>query len=550
MIGNAISTVRGSAGSPQAPGSRPEHGAAREVLHLALAVDRRVGDHGHRLLEVVRQVLALGREAGQRPVVAQRADRLLARGRHLLHELHVLALPAEAAQHAVLHLHRLGRAGRGVARDLRALERSADGDHLCVAVHRLLARARHPALPGQPLQLDVLAQLRLALLAVEADHHLLAGGERLGLRHRLLDRHHARLGGERVGAGGLDQPERPQAQRVHREDALVAVTGQQRHRSLRERAEGLAQVHVERAQLLGQLLDLVHDRRQHQLERLHERQRAAVHERLHRAVEVLRVGAVRVDRHVQHARLLAQLRDRVDLAVVAEHRERLNALEGGPGVRGVAVVADHRGRLGPLVEQVRVVLAEHGRRAHHLVDAGLGGERGHVHVQLLLQRHGQLEAEARLAGQAADLPEDRLLLAGRGAEGGRVHHVLALGQHAQPEAAHDVAGPRLRLLGVAALARDEDVADHELRVERQVRGVSAGADLLGPDLARDVQQHAAAVTLAVDVTGAVEHLLERGERGGDRLVARGRVLLDGRIERAGVLVLHGRRRTARTIPLR
>ena len=85
-----------------------------------------------------------------------------------------------------------------------------------------------------------------------------------------------------------------------------------------------------------------------------------MHERLHRAVQVLRVGAVRVDRHVQHARLLAQLRDRVDLAVVAEHRERLNALEGGPGVRGVAVVADHRGRLGPLVEQVRVVLAEHG----------------------------------------------------------------------------------------------------------------------------------------------------------------------------------------------
>ena len=347
----------------QPPGTRarPEHGAAREVLHLALAVDRRVGDHGHRLLEVVRQVLALRREAGQRPVVAQRADRLLARGRHLLHELHVLALPAEAAQHAVLHLHRLGRAGRGVARDLRSLERSADGDHLRVAVHRLLARAGHPALPGQPLQLDVLAQLRLALLAVEADHHLLAGGERLGLRHRLLDGHHARLGGERVGTGGLDQPERSQAQRVHREDALVAVTSQQRHRSLRERAEGLAQVHVERAQLFGELLDLVHDRRQHQLERLHERQRAAVHERLHRAVEVLRVGAVRVDRHVQHARLLAQLRDRVDLAVVAEHRERLNALEGGPGVRGVAVVADHRRRLGPLVQQVRVVLAEHGR---------------------------------------------------------------------------------------------------------------------------------------------------------------------------------------------
>src|SRR5438477_238160 len=45
------------------PRTRTEHRAAREVLHLALAVDRRVRDHGHRLLEVVGQVLALGGQA-------------------------------------------------------------------------------------------------------------------------------------------------------------------------------------------------------------------------------------------------------------------------------------------------------------------------------------------------------------------------------------------------------------------------------------------------------------------------------------------------------
>ena len=53
-----------------------------------------------------------------------------------------------------------------------------------------------------------------------------------------------------------------------------------------------------------------------------------------------RVGAVVVDRHAEHARLLAQLHDRVDLAVVAEHAEGLDALEGGPGVGRVAVVAE------------------------------------------------------------------------------------------------------------------------------------------------------------------------------------------------------------------
>src|SRR5437867_1721113 len=71
-------------------GPRAEHRAAREVLHLALAIDRRVGDHRHRLLEVVGQVLPLLRQARKRAVVAERADRLRAGRGHLLHELHVV----------------------------------------------------------------------------------------------------------------------------------------------------------------------------------------------------------------------------------------------------------------------------------------------------------------------------------------------------------------------------------------------------------------------------------------------------------------------------
>jgi hypothetical protein len=69
----------------------------------------------------------------------------------------------------------------------------------------------------------------------------------------------------------------------------------------------------------------------------------------------------------------------------------------------------------------------------------------------------------------------------------------------------------------------------EERVERKVRRVPAGANLLCPDLARDVEQHAAAVALTVHVAGAMEHALQRGERGRDRLVARGRILLDRRV---------------------
>ena len=78
----------------------------------------------------------------------------------------------------------------------------------------------------------------------------------------------------------------------------------------------------------------------------------------------------------------------------------------------------------------------------------------------------------------------------------------------KPACAEQLAGVVLDLLEVLA-ALDEDVGDGEGVVERQRGVVAAGAHLLGPDLARDVEQHAAAVTLAVDVAGAVEHLLQR-----------------------------------------
>ena len=103
----------------------PEEGPGREVLQLAFAVERRVGDHGDRLLEVVGEVLPLRRERRERAVVAQRADRLGPVGGHLLDQFDVVALPAEAGQDAVFDLHRLGRAGFRVARDVGALERAA-----------------------------------------------------------------------------------------------------------------------------------------------------------------------------------------------------------------------------------------------------------------------------------------------------------------------------------------------------------------------------------------------------------------------------------------
>ncbi len=166
-------------------------------------------------------------------------------------------------------------------------------------------------------------------------------------------------------------------------------------------------------------------------------------------------------------------------------------------------------------------------------------------AELLLEDDLQVEDGAVGAGgfghETRELPELGLLLARGRAEGGRVDSADALGEDPEARAAQQLSGPVADLLEVLR-ALDEDVGDREGVVERERRVVAAPTHLLGPDLGRDVDQQAAAVALAVDVAGAVEHLLQRLERERDRLVARGRVAANGGVERAGVLVLHARRR--------
>ncbi len=168
-----------------------------------------------------------------------------------------------------------------------------------------------------------------------------------------------------------------------------------------------------------------------------------------------------------------------------------------------------------------------------------------MHAEALLELDQEVEEDAVTAlgvgDEAGDLPEVGLLLARGRAEGRGVDRAEALGEHAEAAAAEQLAGVVADLLEVLG-ALDEDVRDGEGGVEAERGVMAAAADLLGPDLARDVDQQAAAVTLAVDVAGAVEHLLQRGDRQLQRLVARGRVLANRGVDRAGVLVLDGRRR--------
>ena len=171
-------------------------------------------------------------------------------------------------------------------------------------------------------------------------------------------------------------------------------------------------------------------------------------------------------------------------------------------------------------------------------------------AELLLELDQQVEEDAVAArgvgDEAGELPEVRLLLARGRAERRRVDDADPLGEDAEAALAEQLAGVVLDLLEVLR-ALDEDVGDGEGVVEGERGVVAAGADLLRPDLARDVDQQAAAVALAVDVAGAVEHLLQGRERQLDRLVARRRVLADRGVDRAGVLVLDAGRRDARPV---
>ena len=74
--------------------------------------------------------------------------------------------------------------------------------------------------------------------------------------------------------------------------------------------------------------------------------------------------------------------DGVDLAVVAEHPERLRALPRGRGVRGVALVEHDERRLERRVAEVRVERGQPVGRGQRLVGHGGEAAGGDVHVSL------------------------------------------------------------------------------------------------------------------------------------------------------------------------
>ena len=173
---------------------------------------------------------------------------------------------------------------------------------------------------------------------------------------------------------GFAVPERPQPQRVHAEDNLIAQARHHRRRTLGEGAESLPQFGVHLVDFRRALNQIVLKGREDMLHRLDEIQAMAHAKRVDRAIHVLRVGAVLHHWDIQHFRFNAEARNRVEFAIVLDQVEGLGPLKNRICVGAVARVAHCHGRGVIRIPQFRIIAAQDFDCALHLVDDAMRRE--------------------------------------------------------------------------------------------------------------------------------------------------------------------------------
>ena len=502
---------------------------------LAQAVDRRVGDLAEVLPEEVVQTAILVRQHRQRRVVAHGADGFLAAlGHRLQQQLHVFQRPAgdhlAAAQHVTLEGRLLLVLGADQLVDLGAL-----GDPL----------AERPAGGQQVLQLGVVVEL--TFLQIDGDHLARiepALFDQLGL----VDAHHA-------GLGAADQQavirhriaQRPQPVAVHAAEHPAPAIGGDRRRAV-PRLHHRVGIGVEVAPGLRQVVFLGPGLRDaHGLH--HGQLTAGADHQLEGGVQGGAVGGACLHHRLQvldevaegrmrHPGLVARhpvdvALDRVDLAVMGQHAERLGQLPGREGVGRVALVIDGEVRDEPLVGQVGIELVDLLGQEHALVDDRPAGHRADVEI-------GDVLGQRRLLDPAADDVEVALDLLGIMLQRRGEHDLLDLraggvrlladhrdvDRHLAP-AVDETAGLQdlgldddpAALLGGQVGARQEDHADADPLVEQLVAGIG---DLLAEEVRRDLDMDARTVAgLAVGIDSTtVPDRLQRLDRRGDDLAPR------------------------------
>ncbi len=492
---------------------------------LADGVDRRVGDLREELLEVREERRRLVGQDGERDVVAHRADRLLALGRH------------RREQHPQVLLRVAERELAGAER-LRRPAALALGQ--VVQPHDALLVPLAVGAPRGDAALDLVVGDDAA--RADVDEEELAGLQpplAQDVLRRLVE--HAGLRAEHDPAVlGLHPAAGAQAVAVQRRADHAAVGEADRRRPVprlhHARVEG-----VEGPQVLRQVVALLPRLRHHHHHRVRERA-ARQRQQLEHVVErgrvrargpddrehLLQVVAEQLGRQLRLARphpvdVAAQ---RVDLAVVGDVAERVRELPARERVRREARVDERERRLGPLVLQVRVVAQQLRRREHALVDdrpraerrdheLGPGRQLGDAadHVQLALE--GVLivrELGRRGHDEVLDVRREPV---GRDPDVVLLHRDVAPGHDALALGLDRLGEQPLELVAAVVLLRQEAHRDAVL-----ARGRELGIDDAAHQLVRELHQHARAVARVRVGAGRspVLEVLQGGDRPPDRLV--------------------------------
>ena len=504
-------------------------GGQRHHAVFAQRIDRRVGDLGEGLAEVVVQRPVAPAQYRHRGVVTHRTSGfLLGLGHRPQHQFHFLG--AELEQLVV--------AAQGLLVERLLGQRGVDQFGLQVGQALL-----QPLLVGRAAAVDPVHRLRIeqvAALEVDGDH--LARTE-LALAHDALGRHlpHPGLAGDDEVAIGGQQPARgPQAVAVQGAGRIARIQRHDPGRAIPRLGVEAVEL-VERSQVRVLELQRLGRRRHQDAQRL-DQFHAAGHQQLEHVVQALRIGAMQGHDRLQfghvEARALPHLAtglgpaavafDGVDLAVVGQHPERMGQRPARQGVGGKTLVEHHRAGGQVRALQVGVEARQLVRQDHALVADRMRRQRHHVVVGASFTGAGAQALLAAAPGQEQGQRERLLLLPAAGLHEQLFDHRqgvacqraahAGIDRHRAP-ALHRHPDPvQFVFQGVAALGSGGLVVRQEHQARSQPRiGVQADAGVLGqrPQPGSRLPQQQAAAVAGQSVGGhaaAVGHARERGDR--------------------------------------
>ena len=495
------------------------------------------------------------REHGERRVVAHAADRLVPLLHHRMEDQLQLFERMSGAELAPPQL--LALVDRGLRRI--GLDDMVD--------LRDAARPFAEGLTGGEKLADLGIDMKARLVEIDADR--LAGTHApLGDNRLLVELHHAGLGADdeqRIGGDGVAQRAQPVAVEPGDHPAPVGRGDRRRpvprlhHRVAVEKKIALRLLH----RAVGGEGGRNHQRLRHRriAPRAHQELEDIVEHRrvgpagLHHRLDVLHEG---IECRVGEPRLVAPhpvavARERVDLAVVRQHPERLRQPPGREGVGRIALMEDREPRDEARIEKIRIELRKMLGEEHALVDDRPAGEGAEIELRNLRRDrrlldppsdHVEVALEGRLVGLER-VPDDDLLDLGAR----RVRLLADAGnvdRHLPPAVDRIAEAENLGLDDLAAaLLRGEVRLRQEHLAHRDRAGPRLGAaalDDIGEEILRYLDMDARPVAgLAVGIDGAaMPHRLERVDRRRNDLPARLAVEGSDQPDTAGIVLLLGR----------